>query len=147
MLIDFTLRNFLSFKEEISFSMLAAKSVKEHEQPDSMDSCNVINVPYTDSKLLKVATIYGANGSGKSNLLSAMSFFKHMVLDSFKNDSILRRVTELSYQFSVESQKEPSSFEMTFIIEDKRYRYGFECVYQANFCLYWLEGNISIICV
>ena len=126
MLIDFTLRNFLSFKEEVSFSMLTAKSVKEHEQYDSNGLCNVINVPNTDSKLLKVATIYGANGSGKSNLLSAMSFFKHMVLDSFKNDSILHKMAELSYQFSVESQEEPNSFEMMFIIEDKRYRYGFE---------------------
>lgn len=126
MLIDFTLRNFLSFKDEVSFSMLAAKSVKEHEQYDSNESCNVINVPNTDSKILKVAAIYGANGSGKSNLLSAMSFFKRMVLDSFKNDSILRRVTELSYQFSIESQEEPSSFEMMFIVGDKRYRYGFE---------------------
>jgi len=126
MLVDFTLRNFLSFKEEVSFSMLAAKSVKEHEQCDSDESCNIINVPNTDSKLLKVATIYGANGSGKSNLLSAISFFKHMALDSFKNDSILRHVKDLTYQFSVESKDEPSSFEMMFIIEDKRYRYGFE---------------------
>lgn len=126
MLIDFTLRNFLSFKEEVSFSMLAAKSVKEHEQCGSDELCNVINVPYTDAKVLKVAAIYGANGSGKSNLLSAMSFFKLMVLDSFKNDSILRRAAELAYQFSVESQEEPSSFEMIFIIGDNRYRYGFE---------------------
>ena len=126
MLVDFTVRNFLSFKEEVSFSMLAAKSVKEHESNDSHILRNTINATSSDSKLLKVAAIYGANGSGKSNLLSAMSFFKHMVLDSFKNDSILRKAKDLSYQFSMESQNEPSSFEMTFIIKDKRYRYGFE---------------------
>lgn len=131
MLVDFTLRNFLSFKEEVSFSMLAAKSVKEHDMYDSDESCNVINVPNSDSKILKVAAIYGANGSGKSNLLSAMSFFKQMVLDSFKDDSILRRAKELSYQFSVESKDEPSSFEMMFIIKDKRYRYGFEILNES----------------
>lgn len=126
MLVDFTLRNFLSFKEEVTLSMLAAKSVKEHDVCDPNESCNVIAVPGTDAKLLKVAAIYGANGSGKSNLLSAMSFFKTMVLDSFRNDAILRRVNELVYQFSVESKEEPSSFEMIFLVEDKRYRYGFE---------------------
>ena len=126
MLVDFTIRNFLSFKEEVSFSMLAAKSVKEHEQYGSDESCNIIDVPNTDAKILKVAAIYGANGSGKSNLMTAMSFFKRMVLDSFSNDSILRWSTEMSHQFSVESQDEPISFEMMFIIGEKRYRYGFE---------------------
>ncbi len=137
MLVDFTLRNFLSFKEEISFSMLAAKSVKEHEMRDSHESCNVIPVPDSDAKLLKVAAIYGANGSGKSNLLSAMSFFKHMVLESFKNDSILSRIKDLAYQFSIESKEEPSSFEMMFIIGDRRYRYGFE-VYGESVESEWL---------
>lgn len=126
MLVDFTIRNFLSFREEVSFSMLAAKSVKEHDSYSSEETCNIIDVPNTDSRLLKVAAIYGANGSGKSNLLSAMSFFKTMVLDSFRNDSILRPVKDMLYQFNVESKDEPSSFEMMFIVNDKRYRYGFE---------------------
>lgn len=137
MLVDFTLRNFLSFKDEISFSMLAAKSVKEHEQCDSNGSCNLIRVHNSDSKLLKVAAIYGANGSGKSNLLMAMSFFKDMVLNSFKNDFILRQVKDLTYQFSVESKEEPSSFEMMFIIDNKRYRYGFE-IYNESIDSEWL---------
>jgi AAA15 family ATPase/GTPase len=137
MLIDFTLRNFLSFKDEISFSMLAAKSVKEHDEGSSTETCNIIKVPYSDSKLLKVATIYGANGSGKSNLLSAMAFFKQMVLDSFSNDSILYQAKDLYYQFSVETNDEPSSFEMMFIIGDIRYRYGFE-IYNESIESEWL---------
>lgn len=131
MLVDFTLRNFLSFQDEISFSMLAAKSVKEHEMSDSNESCNLLFVPNSDSKLLKVAAIYGANGSGKSNLLMAMSFFKDMVLNSFRNDSILHQAKDLSYQFSMEAKEEPSSFEMMFIINDKRYRYGFEILNES----------------
>lgn len=126
MLIDFTLRNFLSFKDEVSFSMLAAKSVKEHGGDESDESCNVIDVPASDSKLLKMAAIYGANSSGKSNLLAAMSFFKRMILESFKNDSILSNIKKQTFQFSTESQNEPSSFEMMFLIDDKRFRYGFE---------------------
>lgn len=126
MLVDFTLRNFLSFKDEVTFSMMAANSVKEHSDKDASESCNIINIPHSDEKLLKVAAIYGANGSGKSNLISAMSFFKQMVLESFKDDALLRRLKDWSYQFSVESQQEPSSFEMMFIVDSKRYRYGFE---------------------
>lgn len=137
MLVDFTLKNFLSFKDEISFSMLAAKSVKEHEGDDEAKACNVIRVPGSDSRLLKVAAIYGANSSGKSNLLYAMSFFKHMVLDSFRNDSILRGVSDMRYKFCMESEEEPSSFEMMFIIDGKRYRYGFE-IFQESIESEWL---------
>lgn len=137
MLVDFSLRNFLSFKDEISFSMLAAKSVKEHDSLDTEGPCNVISVPNPESKLLKVAAIYGANGSGKSNLLSAMSFFRYMILDSFKNDTILNTVKDYSYQFNIESQKEPSSFEMIFIVGENRFRYGFE-IYNASIESEWL---------
>lgn len=137
MLIDFTLRNFLSFKNEASFSMLAAKSVKEHAGGDSDVSCNVIEIPGSEAKLLKVATIYGANGSGKSNLLAAMSFFKKMILDSFRNDSCLRNFRKRSFQFSVESQSEPTSFEMMFLVEGNRYRYGFE-IYNESIETEWL---------
>jgi hypothetical protein len=126
MLIDFTLKNFLSFRDEVSFSMLAAKSVKEHDLNASKESCNVIEVPGIDSKSLKVAAVYGANSSGKSNLLVAMSFFKKMILESFKNDNILQNANKLTFQFSVETQNEPSSFEMIFLVDETRYRYGFE---------------------
>lgn len=137
MLVDFTLRNFLSFKDEASLSMLAARSVKEHESCGDSETCNIINVPHSDSKVLKAAAIYGANGSGKSNLLYAMSFFKQMVLDSFRNDSILVGASEMSYKFSTESQEEPSSFEMMFIIGEIRYRYGFE-IYKNSIESEWL---------
>ncbi len=137
MLVDFSLKNFLSFKDEVSFSMIAAKTVKEHETPDGAETCNVIKVPDSEAKLLKVAAIYGANGSGKSNLLSAMAFFRQMVLDSVRNDSLLRRANELAYQFSIESREEPSSFEMIFIIDGKRYRYGFE-IFEAAIVSEWL---------
>lgn len=126
MLLEFTLRNFLSFKESATFSMLAAGSVKEHGLTDSDGTCNVMRMPGTETEVLKAAAIYGANGSGKSNLLSAMSFFKRMILDSFRNDSILSQSRKLTFQFSVESQNEPSSFEMTFLVDDRRFRYGFE---------------------
>lgn len=137
MLVDFSLKNFLSFKDEVSFSMIAAKTVKEHETPDGDETCNVIKVPDSEAKLLKVAAIYGANGSGKSNLLSAMAFFRQMVLDSVRNDSLLRRANELAYQFSIESREEPSSFEMIFIIDGKRYRYGFE-IFETAIVSEWL---------
>ncbi len=131
MLVDFTLQNFLSFKDEVSFSMLAAKSVREHEPADGAEAGNVLVVPHSASKLLKTAAIYGANGSGKSNLLYAMAFFKRLILDSFKDDSILQKARDLVYQFSVESKEEPSSFEMMFIIDDVRYRYGFEILNES----------------
>ena len=67
MLINFYAKNFLSFKDKIEFSMLA----------DSNDKDN--SVSFRKNKILKTAAIYGANASGKSNLLSSIAFFKNIV--------------------------------------------------------------------
>ena len=104
--------------------MLAAKSVKEHN--GDQEQCNIINVSDHARRLLKSAAIYGANASGKSNLISAMSFFKKMILESFKNDSMLYGISINAFQFCTDSLREPISFEMQFIVGTSIYRYGFE---------------------
>ena len=64
MLVQFTLKNVLSFKEETTIDMTAVHAYKEHES-------NLIDIGRKE-RLLKVAAIYGANASGKSNLRFAM---------------------------------------------------------------------------
>lgn len=123
MLIDFAVKNFLSFKDEVSFSMLAAKSVKEME--DSNDGCsNVFVRGQNNLRFLRTAAIYGANGSGKSNLILAFAFFRNYIVDSFNNDGFLNGFKNNQFLFS--SQKDDASaFEMTFITDGVKYRYGF----------------------
>ena len=62
MLIQFNFKNFKSFRDEVSLDLTATK-IKEHED-------HVAEV--ANDKLLKVAAIYGANASGKSNVYDAL---------------------------------------------------------------------------
>jgi AAA15 family ATPase/GTPase len=75
MLIEFTVGNFLSFKDGKSLR-LQATQIKDYP-----DNPTIITERY---KLLKGAIIYGANASGKSNFVKAMSTMRRLVLKSFE---------------------------------------------------------------
>lgn len=136
MLVEFAIKNFLSFKNEVVFSMLAAKSVRECELSPT-GSSNIFEIEETGNRFVRVATVYGANGSGKSNVIKAMAFYRSMILDSVNNDHILVGFAQNQFRFDSESSKEASSFEMTFIINHVKYRYGFE-IFNESVCTEWL---------
>ena len=71
MLIEFKFSNFLSYKEMTSFSMVAGK--------ERTNSKTLASIPKFRLKLLPLAAIYGANASGKSNLIKALGFLKTLV--------------------------------------------------------------------
>jgi AAA15 family ATPase/GTPase len=115
-LIDFTVGNLLSFQDKVTLSLEAA-SITELEET------NVIEVPRL--RLLKGTVVYGANGSGKSNLIRAMSVMRRVILESSSTSS----TTELDivpFLLNVQTRSAPSFFEITIQLEDRRYRYGFE---------------------
>ena len=74
MLVNFTVKNYRSFKEERTFSM-EASSIEEHEEA-------VIKAG--NHRLFPLTIIYGANSSGKSNLISAIYTMRRMVMDSVR---------------------------------------------------------------
>lgn len=116
MLLEFSIGNFLSFKTKTTLS-LAATSIKEH-----IDT-NIFSAERRD--LLKGAVIYGANASGKSNFIRAMSTMRRLVIQSFEQSS----ADELGitpFLLNTETENAPSFFETVFIIDSIRYRYGFE---------------------
>ena len=74
MLIQFNFKNFKSFRDEATLDMSATK-ITEHED-------HVVDI--ANDKLLKVAAIYGANASGKSNVYDAFGYMRYYVSESFK---------------------------------------------------------------
>lgn len=77
-----------------------------------------------DYKLLPVAVIYGANSSGKSNVLKAMAEMGHLVMTSSK----MNPDESLHYEpfmLDTDSRNKPTSFEVQFLAGQARYRYGF----------------------
>lgn len=134
MLIDFTIRNFMSYRDEVSLSMVASKTVKECEGNNGMSNVSVMD---NNERILRTAAIYGANGSGKSSVIAGMDIFKSMILQSFVDESVVKRISLLYYRFDVESVKNPISMQMIFICNGERYRYGFE-VGQDKVLTEWL---------
>lgn len=122
MLIQFSIGNFLSFKEQSTLSLLA--STLKDIQITAEDV--IFNVEGTDLALLKSATIYGANASGKSNFIKAMEFFKWYVINSSKDIQAGERVNIESFRLNSSTIEEPSYFEAVFCDKDCQYRYGFE---------------------
>lgn len=115
MLIEFTVGNFLSFNQKKTLSF-EAKGISELK--DNVVKCN-------NYKLLRSAVVYGANSSGKSNLLKALDRMRDTLLSSVK----LNDPDELDYTpflLNNESENSPTFFEIIFIYEEQRFRYGFE---------------------
>ena len=115
MLVEFTVGNFLSFKDKRTLSFEAGSI---SELPENV-------VKFGKYKLLRSAVVYGANSSGKSNLIKALDRMRDILLNSVK----LNDKDELDYSpflLSNQSEKAPTYFEIEFIISEKKYRYGFE---------------------
>lgn len=125
MIVEFSLSNFLSFKDPVAFSMVASNPVKELEE-ESSELNNVFFDLEKKTKYLKTAVIYGANGSGKSNLISAIHFFRNFILKSSNDRQAKDEIEVMPFLFSTATKKEPSLLEMVFVIDHIRYRYGFE---------------------
>lgn len=118
MLIEFTVGNFRSFKKPVTLSFSAAKPIKEH-----LDE-NVF--PAGRFSLLKSAAVYGANASGKSNLLGALVYMRHFVLTSSKDTQASEPIGVIPFLLDWESANSPSHFEVAFVRDGATYRYGFE---------------------
>lgn len=120
MLVQFMLKNVLSFKDETILDMTAINAYKEHEY-------NLIDIG-TKEKFLKVAAIYGANASGKSNLYYAMRYFRRIVAESFNNveSDEVAAIEEYYFPFLFEQDEQNSEFEVVEILNDYEYKYGFE---------------------
>ena len=114
MLLQFSVNNFRSIKDTVTFSMATA----------SKDSNNFFSVRKYD--LLHSAVIYGANASGKSNLLRAMAFMGKIVLNKTKVIQSTDTLPHDPFRLNTSTKDASSSFEIVFFIDEIKYRYGFE---------------------
>ncbi len=114
MLIQFSVDNYRSIKDKIIFSMMTASKDKER--------CFKIR----NYELLSSAVIYGANASGKSNLLEAMAFMRRIVLNKMKVIQSTDTLPHDPFKLNTSTQDAASTFEIIFFIDTTKYRYGFE---------------------
>lgn len=121
MILEFCVGNYLSIKDEMKISFVAT-SLKE-SLPDAND---LVPIPGTGVSLVRSAVIYGANASGKTNVLKAVAFYKHFIMDSFKNSQAGESIDVENFRLNAATVNEPTTMEATFTDGTYIYRYGFE---------------------
>ncbi len=137
MIVDFSVGNFKSIKDIQTLSMTAAPIVSNPKYED-VDKNNVFKVNDKLS-LLKSKAVYGANASGKSNLVKGLTTFISVVNESVKDEIILNKQIE-PFKLSTSTEKKPSYFQLSFFVEGVYYRYGFEAT-NNEIVSEWLFGT------
>jgi AAA15 family ATPase/GTPase len=120
MLVEFRVGNYRSFRAPQTISMVASG--------DRTHPANLI--PRGKYDLLKSVAVYGANASGKSNLLRAMMDMIRLIDTSATSMNVGDEIDVIPFRLDRRSRSEPSLFELTFVIGSVQYKYGFSATRQ-----------------
>jgi AAA15 family ATPase/GTPase len=112
MILEFSIENTYSIKDRQTISFEAA---------DDSDDQHIINVG--NKKLLKLAAIYGANASGKTNILSALDYYRWFILNSFSLPPC-ETTRFIPFLFDDYKKQSPGNFEIVFFMDDKLFTYN-----------------------
>lgn len=133
MLIEFSVANFLSFKDQVTFTMIASK--------DNALNNNFVSIG--NDNILKTTALYGANASGKTNLFKILDIVSNMIKHSnFNSPNVMLPI--IPFKLSKEMVDKPSFFEIKFMVNGIRYLYGFSAdkqnVYE-EYLIYYPNGR------
>ena len=134
MLLEFSFANFLSFRDKVTISMVA--TALRDRKADIGDATFGVGEDSAIS-LNRCCTLFGANASGKSNVVKALAFFKWFTMNSSKDVQAGEEIPVRNYALSSVSVAEPSLFEVMIFADGNTYRYGFE-VNTKEVCREWL---------
>ena len=116
MLIGFTVSNFKSYKSPQKISMMASRIVRHGDHVET----------YGGKKILRSGLVFGANASGKSNLLQAVDFSRMIIMDGLESVNLIKK------HFRIDSSmyRQPGVFEYRIQLDDKEYSYGIAISYK-----------------
>jgi len=121
MLLEFRIKNFLSFKDETVFSLMASPE-KEHAEHLLSPGKG------WDTRVLRGAVVSGPNAAGKSNLVKALYYMKRLVIDSGPRGQEGISLNRKPFRLHPDLPHEPSEFEVFLNLDGIRYQYGFTLV-------------------
>ena len=121
MILEFCATNYLSIKDELKFSFIATPLKESCSEPNDL-----FPLEDTGISLVRSAIVYGANASGKSNVVKAFGFYKRFIAESFKNSQAGEAIDVENFRLNATTIKEPTIMEATFTDGEFIYRYGFE---------------------
>jgi len=115
MLVSFTVENWMSFRDPVTFSMVASKERQHGGRVPRIDAHS--------TKVLPIAAIYGGNASGKSNFVKALKFAKSFVVDGTRDEEV--SIPVRSFRLNKKIASEPSRFKFEILIGDIVYEFSF----------------------
>jgi uncharacterized protein len=133
MLLEFSVSNFRSVKDMQTLSFLAT-AMNEHEKTNTIQVTDKV-------RLLKSTAVYGANGSGKSNLIKAMWAMVNFIKAPFEDRTKFEEHIQ-PFKLNTSTRNEGSFFQIMFILEEKTYRYGFVYL-KGKITSEWLFGTAN----
>lgn len=144
MLVMFRIKNFASFKDEVILDLRAVsyKDMKNHV------------IQLKDNKIVKTLAIYGKNASGKSNLVSALYFFKSFILNQFfdagnRDDEMdkIEKMPDIRCELFKLSEKkdDESEFEIIFNHKGTTYQYGFSIRDDLEDVVYMIQSEWLLV--
>jgi hypothetical protein len=130
MLLSFSVANYRSFRAEQTLSLLASKRLGK-----TAGSPHCHDVPGTDEHAIRVCSLYGANGAGKSNLVRALAVVKRLVVSGTPAG---QNVGYDPFLLDAQSHAQPTTFELQFLQDGEVFRYGF-CYDSRRIHEEWLD--------
>lgn len=121
MLVQFSVRNFKTFKDKAILNLVASNYDKDTREIDNINTDVEFNL-----RIVKSAVIYGANASGKSKFIEALMFMREFAIKSSKDSQKGDSIDVQPFKLEIESEKDSSEFEVVFILNKEMFRYGFE---------------------
>lgn len=120
MLISFSVENWMSFRDRVSFSMIASRERQHGER--------VPKIGKYKTRILPIAAIYGGNASGKTNLFKALSFAERLVVKGTEPDSL---IPIEAFRLDTKSVEQPSRFVFELLIDEVIYEFSFTVTKKA----------------
>ena len=140
MLIEFSIENFKSIKDEVRLSLVAGPG-KEHRETHV--TTPELNRGVRSTPLVRSAAIYGANAAGKTNLIRALQSMQHVVLRSGRD---IDELPVTPFRFDKKNECRPSTFEVLGIVNRMRFQYGFSAtsdIVTGEWLYAWPRGCIQ----
>ncbi|NLG83967.1 MAG: ATP-binding protein, partial [Firmicutes bacterium] len=120
MLIRFTLENWTSFRDPVTFSMIADREKQHRERVPRVENYRL--------GMLPIAAIYGGNASGKTNFFKALSFASNLVVRGTRPESIIP--VEI-FRLDPQKAEQPACFTFELLVEETIYEYSFAVTHKA----------------
>jgi len=114
MIVNFSVENWMSFRDQTTFSMVASK---ERQHGDRLPRAKKYQI-----RLLPVSAIYGGNASGKTNFFKALNFVRILVVKGTQPDGM---ISVEPFRLDSNFAQKPSRFSFELLIKEKIYEFSF----------------------